>query len=69
MTEFGIVSATGMKEITPDQAVQWAFGNFFAPFGISKIIVVNADGLFSGIYRNIFQHPSTCICKGKRQDN
>ena len=46
MTGFGIVSAIRLEEITSDQAPRWAFGNFFVPFGIPKIIVVDADGLF-----------------------
>ena len=44
-----------MKEITSDQATRWAFGNFFVPFGIPKIIVVDADGVFDGMSKNTFQ--------------
>ena len=46
MTLFGLVSAIGMKEITSDQVARWYFGNFFVPFGIPKMIVVDADGIF-----------------------
>ena len=46
MTVFGIGPATGMKEITSDQAARWAFGNFFVLSGLPKIIVVDADGFF-----------------------
>ena len=55
MTVFGIVEAIGMKEIIPDQAVRWAFGNLFVPFGIPKMIVVDADGIFAGIFKKKFQ--------------
>ena len=46
MTGFGLGEATGMKEITSDQAARWDFGNFF---------VVDADGIFSGIFKKTFQ--------------
>ena len=55
MKGFGIAAATGMKEITSDQAARWDFGNFFVPFGIPKMIVVDADGLFSGMSKKHFQ--------------
>ena len=44
-----------MKENTPDQAARWDFENFFVPFGLPKIIVVDADGFFSGIFKKTFQ--------------
>ena len=47
MTGFGIGASKGLKEITSDQAAQWAFGNFFVPFGLPKMIVLDSDGLFS----------------------
>ena len=31
------------------------FGNFFVPFGLPKMIVVDADGLFDGIFKKTFQ--------------
>ena len=34
ITVFVIGAAIGMKEITSDQASQWAFGNFFVTFGL-----------------------------------
>ena len=52
MTAFGLGAANGMKEITSDQASRWDFGNFFVPFGILKMIGVNADGHFSGMSKN-----------------
>ena len=55
MKGFGLTEATGMKEITSDQATQWAFGNFFVLFGLPKIIVVDADELFSGMSKKTFQ--------------
>ena len=50
MAVFWIEAATEMKEITSDQAAQWSFVNFFVPFGIPKIIAVDAYGIFAGIY-------------------
>ena len=44
-----------MKEITSFHAARWDFGNFFVPFGLPKMIVVDADGLFSGIFKKTFQ--------------
>ena len=41
-----------MKEITSDQATQWAFGNLFVPFGLRKMIVVDADELFDGMFKD-----------------
>ena len=55
ITGFGIGSAIGLKEITSDQAAKWAFGNFFVPFGLLKMIVVDADGLFDGMFKNTFK--------------
>ena len=57
MIGFGISAATGMKEITSDQAVRWAFGNFFVPFGLPKMIVVDADGLFLECSRRLSKLP------------
>ena len=51
-TGSGISADTGMKEITSDQATQWAFGNFFVPFGLRKMIVVDADELFDGMFKD-----------------
>ena len=47
MTGFGLGSAIGLKEITSDQAARWAFVKFFIPFGILRMIVVDANGFFS----------------------
>ena len=53
MTVFGLGEATVMKEITSYQASRWAFGDFIFAFVIPKMIVVDADGLFHGMYKNI----------------
>ena len=55
MTGSGLRAATELKEITSDQAARWDFGNFFVPFGIPKMIVVDADGLFAEMFKKIFQ--------------
>ena len=31
------------------------FGSFFVPFGLTKMIVADADGIFAGIFKNSFQ--------------
>ena len=48
MKGFGIGEAIGMKQNTSYQISRWDFGNFFVPFGIPKMIVVDADRLFLG---------------------
>ena len=47
MTGFGIIAVTGINEITSDQVAQWVFVDFFVPLGVPKMIVVDADRLFS----------------------
>ena len=54
MTGFRIGSAIGLKEITSDQAARWDFVNFFVPFGLTKFIVVDSDGLFPGMFKKTF---------------
>ena len=44
-----------MKKIKSYQVAIWDFGNFFVPFGIPKIIVVDADGIFAGMFKKTFQ--------------
>ena len=51
-TGFGLGAASGMKKITSYQVALWDFVNFFFPFGLPKMIVVDADGLFSRIFKN-----------------
>ena len=53
MTGFGIGEDIVMKEIAPDQVAWWDFGNFFFSFGLPKIIVVDADGLFLEFSRRL----------------
>ena len=73
MTGFGLGSETGRKLITSDQAARWSFGNFFVPFGLTKISVVDAYGLFSVISKEDFPrdhtNPSTCSCKWQPEGN
>ena len=54
---FGLGSAIGMKEITSDQAARRAFGNFFVPFGLPEMIVVDADRLFLEFSRKLSKRP------------
>ena len=55
MTGFEIGAAIGLKKITSDQSARWDFRSFYIPFGIPKIIVVDTDGLFSGMFKMTFQ--------------
>ena len=55
MPGFGLVESSGLKSITADQFTLWHFGNFFVPFGIPKMIVVDADGPFVVIFNNTSQ--------------
>ena len=57
MTGFGLWAAIGMEKITSDQFERWDFGNFFVPFGSSKMIVVNANGMFLVCPRKLFKRP------------
>ena len=52
MAGFGVWSAIRLKKIKADQVAQWAFGNLTFPFGITNIIVMDADGIF--LERTIF---------------
>ena len=69
MKVFGLGAAIGLKKITSDQAAQWDFGKKCVPFGLPKINVVDADGLFSGIFRKTFQEtlliPLHAVSRGK----
>ena len=55
MKGLGIGSTSGLKQITLDQVALWNFGDFFVPFGFPKMIVVDADELFSGMLKKTFQ--------------
>ena len=55
MTVFRPVSASGLKGIISDQIARWDFGNLFVLFGIPKIIAVDSDGFFSGMFNKTFQ--------------
>ena len=55
MTVFGIGSASGMKEITSDQVARCYFEKFFVPFKPQKMIVVDTDECFSGVFKKTLQ--------------
>ena len=57
MTGFEIGASIDLKEITSDQATRWDFGKLFVPFGIPKMIVVDADGLFLKFSRRLSRRP------------
>ena len=55
MTGLGLGSDSGLKNITPEQVSQWDFENFFVTFGLPKMAVVDAYGVFSRMFRNNFR--------------
>ena len=71
MTGFGLGSSTLLKETKSYQAARRDFGNFFVPFGIPKIIVVDADELFAGMCKKHFQDtlviPVHVVARGNRK--
>ena len=68
---FGLGAASGLKEIISDQVARWDFGNLFVPFGTPKIIGIDADGLFSGMFKKNFQEtlliPLHTVARGNRK--
>ena len=46
MTVFRLGLSSGLKEITSYQITRWDFGNLFFTFGLPKMVVVDADGIF-----------------------
>ena len=69
---FGVGASIGMKEITIGQAARWNFGKFFAPFGLPKMIVVDAYGLFAGVFKKTFQDtlliPLHAVARGNQKE-
>ena len=62
MAGFGLGSPIGLKEIIPDQAEKWDFGNFFLLFGIPKMIIVDSDGILWNLqedFKRYCTNPST----------
>ena len=57
MKGFGLVAASVLKKSTSTLVTQWAFGNFFVPSGLTKMIVVDADGLFLGCSIKLSRRP------------
>ena len=55
MIGFGIWEASGTKEIRSENVAQWEFGNLLVPFGPPKMILVDADGNFTGMFKINFQ--------------
>ena len=45
-------SSSELKDIKSDQVAIRDFGNFIVPFGIPKMIFVDADEMFAGIFKN-----------------
>ena len=54
ITVFGLVSASGLNQIKSHQVARWAFVKLFVPFRIPKIIVMDTDRFFSGVFRKNF---------------
>ena len=55
MIVFGIGADSVRKVFKLDQFTRWYFGKSFVPFGLPKIVVVNAYGIFAGMFRKNFQ--------------
>ena len=72
MIVFGLEADNGMKEITSDQAIRWDFGDLFVPFGIPKMIDVDAGGLFPGMFKKTFQDnlliPVHAVARGNHKE-
>ena len=72
MTGFWLGSASGLKEIISDQVAHWSFGNVFVPSGITKIIVVDTDGGFPGLFKKTFQDnlliPVHAVARGNHKE-
>ena len=61
-----------MKEITSDQVARQYFGNFFVPFEIPKIIVVDVDRHLWNVLEDFSRDltdTGICSCKVKPQVN
>ena len=60
-----------MSKSPSDQAAQWDFGNFFVPVGLPKLIVGDADGIFSGMFKKTFQEtlliPLQAVARGNHK--
>ena len=69
MPGFGLGEASELKVVTSDQVAQWNLRNVFFPFGPPKIIVVDADGLFAGIFKKTFQETLLILVHGVSRGN
>ena len=54
MKEFCLGAAIGLKKIVTYQITLLDFGNFFFPFGILKMTVLDAGGLFPRMFKKCF---------------
>ena len=57
MKVFGIGEYSRIKEIASYQVEEWACGIIFGLFGLPKMIVVDADGLFLECTRRLSKRP------------
>ena len=42
---------TRTKDTTYGRVYIWDFGSLFVPYGLSEIIIMDADGVFSGVFK------------------
>ena len=54
MTSFAVVSFIG-GEINAEAVVMLPMEALFGPFGLPKLIVVDAEGTFTGMFRQLLQ--------------
>ena len=69
MTGFGIVVFIIMREITSYKVALWYFGNIFIPFGIPKMIVVDKNVSFSGVFKKTSQETLIILVHAVSVDN
>ena len=50
-TIFSAATVMLVKYSTAEKFSRWYFSIFFVPYGLPKLIVVDADGVFSGFFR------------------
>ena len=52
-TRFASYTERVMNDPTSDQVASWYFSTLFVPYGLPKLIIVDADGFFNGVFKNI----------------
>ena len=53
-TRIAVAMAAVKKDITAEKVVRWYFRVLFFPYGLTKIIIVDEDGVFVGVLKRVF---------------